>query len=99
MIAKGCSDDCGSGTAASNDGCDLVEGGLYKSTISGLKVPPPAMLARVCFLWVEFAPLALVAEPAILPDKSFDRPLDWVTAWNFVRRTAPFSRAPSLLCA
>jgi hypothetical protein len=94
FIAKQCSDDCGQ---AGSDGCNLVESGFYKSAPQVAKVSAPSLLAIAPFLCLEILPSLEAVEPLIGLTESLDRPRNWVTSWQFVRRAAPLSRAPSLV--
>jgi len=98
IIATQCTDGCKS-DAQSSDGCGIVEAGLYKISGDAVKAIAPNLLASNLFLWVRFIGLVDRPESTRAPSEPFRRPLDWVTAWNFVRRAAPPCRAPSVDCA
>lgn len=98
FLAETCPDGCAN-TPGEKDGCDTVENGFYKLSGDTLKVPAPDLFACVCQLCLHQIQLDATRELVPLPGAVFDRPQDWVSTWNFVRRTAPPSRAPSLLCA
>lgn len=99
LVAKTCSDNCVTGESSPSDGCGTVEDGAYKSSLGLVKVPVPAVLAHVGYLCAFLAQPEPRGVTIISPRESFDRPRDWVSTWQFVRRAAPPSRAPTLLCA
>lgn len=100
LIAQECPDGCTAGAGQSKDGCGDLETGLYKVAGDLTKAPAPDLLACDLFLCVPLVNWVARPELIVTPlEASFERPLDWVTTWNFVRRAAPPSRAPSLLCA
>lgn len=99
LIAGQCADGCATGSAQSGDGCRLLEGGLFKVAADVVKAPAPDLLACNCFLCVELIGLVEPIEVTLIPEASAERSLDWVKTWNFVRRAAPPSRAPSVRCA
>ena len=99
LIAQQCSDDCATGQATSDDGCGVVEAGLYKAGTDLAKVPAPELLACDCFFRLQFSSLVEFAELSLVPVESVEHPLDWVTTWQFVRRAAPSPRAPSVSLA
>ena len=84
--------------ACANCGCGAVEDGGYKLDTASVKLPPPSILACLCYLCppLEISLDISYREPA---PESVDRPLDWVPSWQFVRRAAPPSRAPSIRVA
>ena len=80
--------------------------GLYRGLrqrlkLSGdtLKVPAPDLFVCVCQLCLH--QIQLDATRELVPSSAalYARPRDWVPSWQFVRRAAPPSRAPTLLCA
>ena len=81
------------------DGCDVVENGAYKISSDVVKAPVPDLTVCACFLCLYFAHYVAPVETVFIPVATIDRPLDWVTTWQFARRAALPSRAPSLLCA
>ena len=97
LLAQQCADECAAGQTASNDGCGVVESGLYKTGTEVVKVPAPELLA--CHFSLPVSSLVEFTEPAAVPVQSAERPLDWVTTWRFVRRAAPSPRDPSLSLA
>ena len=94
LITRTCADDCATANKTDIDGCGLLESGAYKPSVNVAKLVAPLLLVCLCF---EYAPLLRVAPTAdeISPSEAFERPRDWVSAWNFVRRAAPPSRAPT----
>lgn len=84
------------GNACAHDGCKVVEGSLVKSTHGATKAPAPTLLACASFLCLQSVTPDTSVKP-VLAVTAADRPREWVPAWHFVRRTAPPSRAPSLV--
>lgn len=74
----------------------MVESGLIKSSNEAIKVPTPSLAACTCFLCLQLLPPVVAVEP-ILAVTSSESPEHWVPVWQFVRRAAPLSRAPSLI--
>ena len=87
---------CDTGGPCSHDGCSLVESGLTKPGTELSKLPAPAFFVLASFLCLQFSAPDSLSEPALVVADS-EQPLDWVPAWQFVRRAAPLSRAPSLV--
>lgn len=85
----------GDGSCA-HDGCKVVESGLIKSDNETIKVPMPALAACACFLCLQLSPRFEATEPSFGVTAS-ESPQHWVPVWQFVRRAAPLSRAPSCL--
>jgi len=54
------------------------------------------LAACTCFLCLQLLPLVVAVEP-IFAVTSSESPEHWVPVWQFVRRAAPLSRAPSLI--
>jgi hypothetical protein len=79
-----------------HDGCQVIEGHLLKHSNDVVKVQMPTLAACTCFLCLQLLTPGLDAEPALTVVES-DRPQHWIPVWQFVRRAAPLSRAPSLL--
>lgn len=98
FFAETCPDGC-AGTPGEKDGCDTVENGAYKLSGDTLKVPAPDLFVCVCQLCLH--QIQLDATRELVPSSAalYARPRDWVPSWQFVRRAAPPSRAPTLLCA
>jgi hypothetical protein len=99
VFGKTCSDNCVPGQPCSKDGCGTVETGAYKASVDTLKAPLPDLLACVCYLCSHLVLSDAARVSVILPGESFDRPRDWASTWQFVRRAAPLSRAPTRLRA
>lgn len=98
LLAETCPDGCAA-TPGGKDGCDTVENGGYKLSGDTLKVPAPDLFICACnFCWIQ---IQLDATRELVPPSGalYERPHDWVASWQFVRRAAPPSRAPTLLCA
>lgn len=97
LIATQCTDGCDRSGTLSNDGCGVIENGSYRSASGLVKAPAPALQVCASFLLLQFAAAAAFPEPVVVSAEVVARPADWVTTWQFVRRAAPPSRAPSLL--
>lgn len=81
---------------AHHDGGSVIEGNLVKQNNDTIKVPMPSLIVCTCFLCLQLLTPQLAVEPTLAVAQS-DHPQDWVPVWQFVRRAAPLSRAPSLL--
>lgn len=79
-----------------HDGCNVVESSLIKSSSDTIKVPTPALAACTCFLCLQLLRPVVAVEPIFAVTAS-ESPEHWVAVWQFVRRAAPLSRAPSLV--
>lgn len=100
LIPTTCQDEQSGDTKnGASGGCDTVESGAYKISSDVIKAPVPDMAVCACFLCLHFALIDARVEPVFFPVGASDRPPDWVTTWQFTRRAALPSRAPSLLCA
>lgn len=82
--------------SCTHDGCRIIEEGSYKTDSSSVKLTPPSILTLACLYWIVSAP-ELEFRDVRIADEELARPLNWVPAWQFVRRAAPPARAPSLL--
>jgi hypothetical protein len=98
IFAETCSDGCAS-ACAEKDGCDLVENGQYKPSGEILKVPAPDLFVCGCHSCLLRIQLNAARERVLPSGALVERPRDWVPTWQFVRRAAPPSRAPTPLCA
>jgi hypothetical protein len=98
ILTETCPDGC-SNTPGEKDGCDTVETGAYKLSGDTLKVPAPDLFVCLCHICSHIVQFELTRDLLPSAGVAFERPQDWVSSWNFVRRAAPPSRAPSLLCA
>ena len=98
FFAETCPDGC-AGTPGEKDGCDTVENGAYKLSGDTLKVPAPDLFVCVCHLCLHQIQSDATFELVPAFGALHERPRDWVPSWQFVRRAAPPSRAPTLLCA
>jgi len=83
--------------SASIDGCDLVKNSNFAA--KEMKVPQPELLACACLICLHTVSPVEISDTADLPADAFERPLNWLTTWHFVRRAAPPSRAPTVFCA
>ncbi len=99
LLPLQCSNDCAPGQLGSNDGCDVVETGLAKVGTDVVKVPAPELLACACLIFLHVTQSLADTGSTDLLTGTFERPLNWVTTWHFVRRAAPPSRAPTLTYA
>ena len=84
------------GGPCTHDGCNVVESSLIKSSNEVIKVPTPSLAACTCFLCLQLLPPVVAVEPIFAVTAS-DSPEHWIPVWQFVRRAAPLSRAPSLV--
>jgi hypothetical protein len=87
---------CEKSTPCSHDGCQIVEELTYKRSGDTLQIPAPDLVACICFVCVHLGDRQLSAEP-VIPVVAIDQPIGWVPTWQFARRAAPLSRAPSTL--
>jgi len=85
-----------SGSPCTHDGCKVVENSLIKLNNETIKVPTPALAACTCFLCQQLLPSVLAVEPSLAVSEA-EKSEHWVPVWQFVRRAAPLSRAPSLV--
>lgn len=87
-----------SGDGCTLDGCKALETGSYKVGSANPVVKAPGV-AMMVFVTQEPVTVPLIAVQSGQPKEGFERPLDWVPSWHFVRRSALPSRAPSLVVA
>jgi hypothetical protein len=80
----------------SYDGCQIVEQLVPKSANDSLQVLAPDFVVCTCFICVQLVTRDLNAAPAT-PAVAINQPRGWVPTWHFARRSAPLSRAPSIL--
>lgn len=85
-------------TPCAHDGCRTIESGSYKTDSGTAKLASPAVLAFAWLYWIAATP-ELDFGDARIADEELSRPLNWVPAWQFVRRAALSPRAPSLVLA
>jgi len=100
VIEKTCTAPTGNdGHSCAGDACNELENGGFKPSSDSLtNVPAPQLLACACAICLNLAPLnAAVAE--VPSSSAAESPLDWVPSWQFIRRAALPSRAPSLMVA
>lgn len=98
LIARQCASDCTSGRTGADD-CCAVEKAQCKLGNDTIKVPAPEILSSVPLLNVCLISLTAKVGTADLPVDSFERPQNWIPSWQFTRRAAPPSRAPTSLFA
>lgn len=95
-----CAEACHGETSseASHDGCEVVENGLYKSSVAPLKVAPAVLLSCLCL--ASHPPLVAAPDPGpLLASAEAGRERAWVPTWHFVRRAAAPAHAPDALNA
>ena len=93
---------CPEGCAANSDakvGCDTLEEGQYRLADTTLKAPAPDLFACMCQICLWQIQSDMTRELVLQSAPPLERPQDWITTWNFVRRAAPPSRAPTTLVA
>ena len=89
---------CASGKShCEGDGCKVIEEGLFKQTTVPAKAIPPAVLSCTCFICLQLVALPTLVAISDFAPRDFDVPKVWMTSWEFERRTALPSRAPSLV--
>ncbi|MEO6004963.1 MAG: hypothetical protein ABIZ04_03905 [Opitutus sp.] len=97
LIPVGCEPDAhGSETTGATDSCDLVESDSYKPATFARVVSAPALVPDVFNVSDVLVPSEQSADPGRVSWKSDVAPI-WVSTWQFERRTALPSRAPSLV--
>lgn len=97
---SGCATNYCSCDSGVTPGCESAAAGAYKVTGGSAKVMPPALVTGGYFLCLELVPSAgSDADLNSLPVMQTEVPRDWIPIWQFVRRAAPPSRAPSPLLA
>ena len=84
--------------APHNDGCGVVESGLYKTGSHLVKVAPSLTTLCACFIALPVLEPDAKSGPGIATAQS-ERPRDWVPTWQFIQRAALSPRAPSLVLA
>lgn len=92
LIATQCADDCGD-ASHDDDGCGVVERGLYKSSTPLVKISAPEIL-RLAFLF-QPSPAAESVAPARFSAEFVSEPQTLRRTWQFIQRAAPPCRAPS----
>ena len=93
VLAQTCSEGC----AANSDakvGCDTLEEGQYRLADTTLKAPAPDLFACVYQICLWQIQSDMTRELVLQSAPPQERPQDWITTWNFVRRTALPVRAP-----
>lgn len=93
FIAAHCGDDC-SLLDGNDDGCDVVENGLYKSSTPLVKASAPELVRLVFELVPRPDPEPTVT--SVCSPGSVSEPQRLRCTWQFVERAAPPSRAPAL---
>ena len=97
ILGHGCEQGDGShscDTPDHTDGCQLVEGGSYKTSSGTLKISGPQLV--VCLWLIRTAEREVVRKVPASCREYAERPRDWVPSWRFAQRTALAPRAPSL---
>ena len=87
---------CETVTPCPHVACQTVEHSPYKSFVNGLKVPAPDFVAFLGFLCARLS-APVFQEKLVVPVGAMESPRDWVPTWQFFRRAAPISRAPSFV--
>ncbi|WP_152032807.1 hypothetical protein [Ereboglobus luteus] len=93
--AEAAATECCDGYSCASDSCAVVESGMA-ITLATLKAPIPSLVACICMLCEQLL-TPVLPEKCTLAGSDYDRPLDWIQGWQFVRRAAPLSRAPSMI--
>jgi hypothetical protein len=93
-----CAAPCHDQAPANTDGCDVVEGGLYKNVTDPLKVAPSITMLCACFICLPVSEPDALSGPGIATPEGA-RPLEWVPTWSFARRAAAPAHAPDSLIA
>ncbi|MGH7945602.1 MAG: hypothetical protein ACREH8_07670 [Opitutaceae bacterium] len=83
----------------SHDGCEVIEGGGYKIDDGTPRLVAPQLVVCLCLIYQSVVVPPLEDATTIWSAQDFERPLDWVPAWQFVQRAALSPRAPSLALA
>ena len=97
LIPVGCEPDAhGTETTGATDSCDLVESDSYKPATFARVIFPPALLPDVFNVAEVLIAIDLLAAPVGTAWVEDVAPT-WVSTWQFERRTALPSRAPSLV--
>jgi hypothetical protein len=88
---------CPEGEAhCSHDGCEMVEDGGFRADSDAPGIPTPQFATCLNFIcWDLSVPPLKVCEGDSSAER-FERSLNWVPTWQFVRRAALSPRAPSL---
>ncbi len=84
------------GGSCTHDACEVVEGVLFKSGTTSLKIAPTLLFADLSTPVLLLPPTRLAVEPGFECSEPGDS-RQWTPVWAFVRRAAPLSRAPSLI--
>ena len=87
---------CSTSGGCGNDGCATVEEGAYRPDQSALLISAPVFSVDVFLVLGDVIPPQRLQAEVPLTRVPFERPLDWVTTWQFVQRAALSPRAPSL---
>lgn len=85
-----------SGDPCTHDGCNVVEGAMVKPAPTSLKAPSVNLVACAYIICLQLVTPDVSAQPTLAVSE-IDHAQNWVPIWQFVRRAAPLSRAPSLL--
>jgi hypothetical protein len=86
---------CETATPCAHDSCDVAEGSLVRPSVTIAKIFTPDLAFCFCLLCSR---LSLTSPPdtPVLAVTDTERPIDWLPAWQFSRRTALPARAPSI---
>lgn len=99
LFPQTCADDCAGERNHAPDGCGTVEDGSYRPAGNTLQVTTPDLYACLGDLYLPPLQTAPECASAIERGESLGESRNWISSWQFVRRLAPPSRAPSLAAA
>ena len=86
---------CETADPCAHDSCDVAEGTLIRPSVTVAKTFAPDLTLCLCFLCSRLSPTSPPETPALAVSDT-ERPIDWLPAWQFSRRTALPARAPSI---
>ena len=90
---------CAGDSEEAHERCNLAEADSL-ATATSIKIHGPQLLGELfVFCLQASAPSVVTASAPAYANEVIARPLAWIPAWNFERRAAPASRAPSLSLA
>ncbi len=81
------------------DGCKTVEEVGFKLMGNGPSVPSPDLLVCLLLFCAPSIPVDDRDGGSVMPADFIERPLGWVSTWQFVQRAALSPRAPTLSLA
>lgn len=83
----------------STDGCASREKETRAASAKDVSAKAPVLIASEVWLAADLVSWAAVMAPAPVVAAESERPLDWISSWQFARRMVLPSRAPSELFA